>query len=1547
MSKEIDEKVVQMQFDNKNFESNVRTSLSTIEKLKQSLNFTGSSKSLENINAAAKNVNMSPLANAVETVRNKFSALEIMGMTALVNITNSAVNAGKKIVSALTIDPIKTGFQEYETQINAVQTILANTQSKGTTLDDVNNALDELNTYADKTIYNFTEMTRNIGTFTAAGVDLDTSVSAIQGIANLAAISGSTSQQASTAMYQLSQALANGKVSLQDWNSVVNAGMGGEVFQTALKRTAENMGTNVDALIEQYGSFRESLTQGEWLTTDVLTQTLNQLAGAYTEAELIAQGYTEAQAKEILELAKTAEDAATKVKTFTQLWDTLKESAQSGWTQSWEIIIGDFEEAKEMLTSVSDTLGEFINKSSEARNKVLSDWKELGGRTALIESIKNMFEGLISVVKPIKEAFSDIFPAITGQQLFNITKGLQSLTEKFKMSDETADKIKRTFKGLFSIIDIGKELFVAFAQALSPVGSFLLKLADGVLSATAVFGDYITGIAEVIDQTNLFGLIFEALGKMIEPVATFIKNAIDKIKESFDSLGTFEIGDLGGLTNNIKGALTPFERIGEFFEWSFSKLSTVLSKVGSMVSKAFDVLKTALTEGLDSPAFDRVLGFLNGGLVTGILLGLRSIIDNLKDMISGGGGILSGITGILDGVKGSLEAYQKQLKAGTLIKIASAIAILAGSLTLISMIDSSKLTSSLTAIGVMMAELMGSMAIFELISGSKKFKSLTKISTNMILMSTAILILSNAMKNLAELDWNEIGKGLTGVAGLCAILVASSTIMSKNSGKMTSTAIGLYAFAGAISVLIGSVKELGTMDTTELTKGLIGVGVLCTELALFMKVTDLNGMGLSKSIGLIALASSIIILAKAVNSFSSMDSDSLVKGLGAVTIVLTELAAFVNLTGNATKVTSTAIGLTILAAAMIIYGEAIKRMGNLSIEQIGKGLLTMAGALAVIVAALKLMPTNILATSVGLTILAAGLVILSDALKTMGQMTWDEMGKGLGTLIISLGTLAAAVNLMNGCLAGAAAILVVSAALSILAPVIVTLGSMSWTEIGAGLLALAGAFTVIGVAGLLLTPVVPTLIGLGAAITLLGVGCLAAGVGILAFSTGLASLAAVGAAGVQVIITIFTEIINLIPTFVQRIGEGIIEFAKVIIDGAPVIAQAVISIIEAVLNVIGDVIPSIVDTILNLLTTLVKTIAEHVPQFVQAGVDLIVGFLEGIANNIANVVDAAIQIVVNFLNAIGEKVPEVVDAGFNLIISFINGLTDSIESNTPILVSAMDRLFDAVVDAALSILTSSVNNFTEAGSKIMNSGLIQGIKNKISSAISTVKEIPSKCVSAIKGFVGDFISAGADLVGGLVSGITSKISSAIETVSGMASNLISAAKNILGINSPSKEFEEIGMYTDLGLAKGTKKYAKVAIKATEGVADSVIETMRDTISRLSTDNIDSQPTIRPVIDMSAIEAGADDINKLFSTRQMVSVGGVANANVSSISSMMGATRISATNDDVVSAIDSLKKTITKSSGETNVINGITYDDGSNITNAVKSIIRAAKVERRK
>ena len=498
MSTTVDNRVVEMQFDNKEFESNVSTTLSSLDKLKQGLKFEGATKGLEEVNTASKRVDMSALSGAVETVGLKFNAMYAIADQVFRNLTNSAMDAGKRIISALTIDPVKTGFSEYETKINSIQTIMSNTASKGTTMEDVTRVIGELNTYADKTIYNFAEMTRNIGTFTAAGVGLEESASAIQGIANLAAASGSTSQQASTAMYQLSQALSSGTVKLMDWNSVVNAGMGGQKFQDALKATAREQGIAVDDMIKKHGSFRESLTEG-WISADVLNATLRKFtvegAKEYAKSMVDSGKYTQAQADALLAEAQSMEDAATKVKTFTQLWDTLKESAQSGWSQSWEIIVGNFEEAKEFFTEISGTIGGLIEKSAESRNEMLENWKVLGGRTVIIDALRNAFEGVMSIVKPISKAFREIFPPLTSEKLFAFTVGLRDLMAKLKLSESTSDSLRRAFKGLFLRVDVIRlsEELLLFSSCTMRDG-FLVSILVTVLSeiATLIFGTAFT-----------------------------------------------------------------------------------------------------------------------------------------------------------------------------------------------------------------------------------------------------------------------------------------------------------------------------------------------------------------------------------------------------------------------------------------------------------------------------------------------------------------------------------------------------------------------------------------------------------------------------------------------------------------------------------------------------------------------------------------------------------------------------------------------------------------------------------------------------------------------------------------------------------------------------------------------------------------------------------------------------------------------------------------------------------------------------------------------
>lgn len=1478
MSRTIDERIVEMRFDNRQFERNVQTSLSTLDKLKQGLDLDGAAKGLENLGDAAKKCNMSALSSSVETVRAKFSALEVVAMTTLSNITNSALNTEKRLVSALTIDPIKTGFQEYETQIGAVQTILANTQHEGTNLQQVNRALDELNTYADKTIYNFTEMTRNIGTFTAAGVKLQTSVDSIKGIANLAAISGSTSQQASTAMYQLSQALAAGRVSLMDWNSVVNAGMGGKVFQDALVRTSELLGTGAQNAINMYGSFRESLTRGEWLTTEVLTETLKQFAGAYTEADLVQQGFTEAQAKEIAQMAQTAEDAATKVKTFTQLWDTLKESAQSGWTETWEILVGDFDEAKALLTEVFNTIGGIIGESAQARNELLSGglssgWKQLldqgiadeagfiesiqavaresgdafdqlvadsesfsdalkqgltdgvvssetltqavhnlrekmtgmsqeerkaagytaemieqiealdkglqngsvsmeeftekilrpSGRENLIQAVWNAAKGLVSVITPIKDAFREIFPPATADQLYSLTETLRSFSEWLTLSEETADKLGRTFKGLFSVLDLVRQGALAIFNALAPLGSGAGSLADGILTITAGIGDFLVGINEAAKQGEFFGTVAQTVASALEFVVSGIERLTGFLADAFAAPGleSFQallgriqtrigqvIDVVSGLGGGVSDAADTMDSALENSKF-LQMLQTIFNGAKTLVSGIIGVfggLAGALVESLSNANFSGVIDLLNGVSLGAIALGIKKFLDSFREVTDSVGSIKEGVIGILDGVKGCFQAWQNDVNAKALLKIAAAVAVLSASILTISLIDSEKLTASLGAITVLFTELMAAMAVFGKLD--LNVRGTMKRSTAMIALSSSVLILASALKSIATLEPEQMAAGLAGIAGLMAALVAAAKVLGSGSSSIIKGSAQMVVFAAAIKILASACADLAQLDLAGLAKGLIGVGVLLAEVSLFMNAAKFSGRSVVTASGVLVLAGAMKVLASACKDFAQMGVGELVKGLSAIGAVLLEITAFTKLAGSAKGLITTGAAMIEIGAAMKIFASAMADFGRMSLAEIGKGLLAMGGALAEVAVAMRFMPRNMVTMGAGLIAVGAALNIIADAMRSMGGMSWEAVAKSLVTMGGALVELAVGLNFMNGTLGGSAAMLVAAAALAVLTPVLVTLGSMSWEAIAKGLVTVAGAFAVIGTAGALLTPLLPTILGLGGAFALIGVGVAGVGAGLLLVGTGLSAIA-VGitalatslGAGVAIIVAGLTSIITgiaaLIPAITEKLGEAVVAFAQVITNGAPAIGEAVKTLVLTMVDVLVECAPAIAEGALELVAGVLDALVAYTPQIVDSIMQFLIAVIDGLARNMPTLIQSVVDLLMSFFSGIVSALGSIdTDALLKGIagIGLLSGIMVALGALAGLIPSAMVGVLGlGVVIAELAIVLAAVGALAQ----------IPGLEWLISEGGQLLQTIGN----AIGGFIGG-------IVGGFMSGVS-------------------------------------------------------------------------------------------------------------------------------------------------------------------------------------------------
>lgn len=1374
-----------MQFDNATFMRAAEQTLRTLESIDKHITALGAAKGLTDLGSAAakQTSHLKGIETGVSGIANSFKGLGAVAVGALATIGAQAVMVGGQLVKSLTIEPLTKGFQEYETNLNSIQTILSNTQAAGTNLRDVTDALEELNHYSDQTIYNFSQMAKNIGTFTAAGVDLDTATASIKGIANLAALSGSNSEQASQAMYQLSQAISAGRVSLEDWNSVVNAGMGGTVFQRALAQTAENIGTLDAGAVKLSGSmknvtiggksFRESITakpgEESWLTSEVLTKTLAQFTGDLKDAELAAMGFNAEQIKAIQSQAAMAKAAATEVKTFSQLIGTLGETAGSGWAKTWQTIFGDFEESKALFTDLNAVIGGFVDGMSNARNKVLEDWKALGGRTVVIEAIGQAFKFLLSVVTPIGKAFREAFPAATGQTLYDMSVALRNFTSGLSFSSQSAENLRRTFAGVFAVLGIGWDILEQVTRTLFRLVGVTFEGSGGFLEFTARIGDWLVKVREALNRGDRLENIFRKIGDALEYPIKFLHILGEAFARVFGADSDAE------QVAKVAEDLEPLGTAGEKIAAVWGKVSGILSFVfGHIISFAGDVAEKIegymgrVSEAIGGLNFQDVLATLNTGAIIGIFTALIGVVNSF---LGGGGGegTMDKIADSIDALSGSLTAMQNSLRATTLVQIAASILLLAIAMDKLAKIDAAGLARGSAAIAVLFGELIGALLIFEHFSGFTGFAKMPFIALSMILMAAAINVLASAMEKIAALSWEDIAKGLTGVTVLLAALTAAVTLMPNPIGLLATSA-AIFVLSLAIGGLALSVKSLGEMSWEDMAKGLIGVGVLIAALVTFAQLTTLNVKGIISGVVILFLAAAIKTLASAMKDLSGLSWDeigrgltTMAAGLGAITLALQFLPPSTLLN---------AVAIFVVAASLKLLADALGTMGNFSWEQIAKGLVTLAGALAIIAGALYLM-SGALPGAASFAIVAVTLGLVADALLKMASMSWEEIGKSMVALAGSLAIIAAGLYLMTAALPGAAAMLVVAAALAVLAPVLVMLGNMEWEAIGKGLLALAGIFAVIGIAALLLTPVIPTITALAGAIALLGAAMLLGGLGMLAFGTGitllaagLAALAVSGVAGTAALVTMFAAFMGLIPQILRVLSIMIIAMAQALIDAVPKITelivvivlaiaeaiikmtpkvvQAIVVLLEHLIEAIVRLAPQIINALVQILAAMIVALGTFVPRFAAAALQIMAALLNAIAQNLGNVIAAATNVAIAFIDGIGRNLPRIIDAGQRMIINFVNGLATAIRNNSAAMGAAGGNLASAIIEG-------------------MARGLIAGI--------------------------GTIASSARDV----------------------AMSALNAAKSALGINSPSKEFIKIGQFVNEGFLKGLQSGDKEKI----------------------------------------------------------------------------------------------------------------------------------------
>ena len=1477
MSNVIDQKVVEMRFDNKQFENNVQTSLSTLDRLKKSLNLEGATKGLENVDAASKKLNFSGLSSAVETVQAKFSAFEVMAVTALANITNSAINAGKQMLRSLTIEPVSQGFNEYELKMGSIQTIMAST---GASLKEVNGYLNELNTYADKTIYSFSDMTNNIGKFTNAGVKLEDAVLAIKGVSNEAAVSGANANEASRAMYNFAQALSAGYVKLIDWKSIENANMATVEFKNELLKAAEaagtvkkqadgmyrvltknNQGSTMDLAIDATKNFNDSLNY-QWMTTEVLVNTLKDYADETTE------------------IGKKAFSAAQDVKTFSQLMDTLKEAVGSGWAMTFELIFGDFEEAKELWTGVSQVVGGFIDQQSQARNDLLAAWNRSGGRTALIDSFKNSFDGLLSVVVPVKEAFREVFPALKGWQLPQMTRNLRDFTERLKLSEESAAKLKTTFKGIFSLFDIGGK---AISAVVKPVTSFLTggavsSFGRSVLDVTSSLGEFFIKLNEGIENGNGFAVVSETIAKALDGIS----NACSFARDSFGNLGSV-----------------------------FSKVGSVISTVASRIK---DTVVNALTWISENISAGDIFAGLAGGGIFMLVKKLGGLADKIKDILSNFGKSkidTSGFSDILSSIHDSLDSFQQGIKVASLVGIATAVMILASSLRKISEIEPVKIAYSLATIKAL------------------------------------VLTLNSGFKSL------------------------SKTLLSFNAKGTIKASVSMIGIATAINILASAMKKIADLSLEQIARGLAALGGAMLELSVAIKIIGKSNITLRTSVAMLALAQACSMLADALRKYASLSEDEIIRGLTAMGGALLEFSAVLSILNKFAggKALFGAAGILVASLALDEISENLEKMGNLSWDQIGRGLAAMGGALAEFGIVLGLLGkftgfSSIFAAT-ALLIGVQSLGKLAEGLERFGEMQWDEIGRGLtamGVALLEVGAVIGTLGVLAGFagIIGAASLLIAIQGLDDLANALKKFGSMQWDEIGRGLAAMGAAMGEVALGGLL-----NTLSGFGAAsISKMAepLGVLAdsvkkwAGVtvpeelgaqlgelagGILQFTFGgwgasaIAEVAApLGTMADSISKWSNVDITEDLGDKIGSLASGVKAFtfgglgAGAIAEAAPGIGQ----LSDAVRKWDGVVVPEDLESGLTSLATgvnafsfafaggwsigtligplgdLVEPVKKwnyvKVPEGIDSSLKQLAdgvnafsfSFMSGwsldtLVGPLGDLADAARKWNGVILEGVSQELTSFADSLKNLGTVSVSGLVLEFQNATGTLTQAVSGMLSSIIaivntrkSGVISVFVVMVGNvLTTLNGKLPNfqtfgqltvKYMVMGIRSQAGLPIVAFGEIITDALSSIIIRNIEFYDAGRDMAAGFANGISANTFLAEAKAAEMAAAAARAARRELDEHSPSKVGYEIGDFFGVAFVGAISDYADKSYRAGAEMGTKARIGLTEAVSKISdyiNSDMDTQPTIRPVLDLSNVQSGTRQINAMFSRTQAMSI----------------------------------------------------------------------------
>lgn len=1358
MSKTIEERVVEMRFDNEQFESNAKTSMNTVEDLKKSLDFSKETQGFDKINGAIRNVDMSTLGSGVETVRASFSALQVMGITALARITNSAITAGRKIEKAL-VGPLVNGGITRALNIEQAKFQL---EGLGVAWEKVSGDID----YAVKgTAYGMDVAAKACSQLIASNIQAgDSMKTALRGISGVAAMTNSSYEDISNVFTRVA---GQGRVMAVDLLSLSSRGI------------------NAAATLAKH------LNKSEAQVRDMVSKGKIDFA---TFAEAMDSAFGE-HAKDA---NKTFTGALSNMKAaLSRIGADIALPGLSNLRDVFNAIREVIDDAHKSLKPVIDS----INKIQNGVSKLFVSFVELKGLNSILGGITNLFKGIWSVLSPIKDAFVEIFPPKTAEQLAGIAKGFEKLTSHFKLTNEQGEKVKETFSGIFTILKAVTTVIKNFAKSLVNFANPLKKVTDGLLSVASAVTTFAGSMAKSFAEFNL-----------LEKITSALSAAVTGLYNAFKFVGS----KIVSIASDLNKA------IGDAFGGNHLAAGFSLAAVVILVRDAYIKLDSMIAKA-----------------------------KRWKSIFGGTFGTIEKLASSLDALKSCLWNINRDIKYDQLMKVAKAVALLAVSIVAISMVDSKKLGASFGVMTAMFADLMAAMTLFDKLIQTGGYKDMVKAVVYIGVMNgmaTAILMLAGSLAMLSRLNWKELAVGLTGVTVLMGSVVATSALLSRVKGTLAKGASNLILFSFAVKVLASACKELSSLNGAELGKGLTAVSVLLAEMLIFTRTMKGVGKGtMSAAMSLIAVSAALKIIVSACKDLGSIDPTQLGTAIFSVAILLGELSLFSQSMKGMTDLFSVGASLILLATGIDILAKAVVRIGQLDPKALGVGLSGFATALTAVTIAMKKMPDKSIAAGLSMIAIAEAILVISKAVNSMSGMSLGELGIGLAGLAGSLGILVLALNNMKTTFGGAAALLVVSSSLIVLGTAMKIFASMEWGEILKSLLSLSGMFLTIGAASVILQGAIVPIIALSGAVALLSVSIAAIGAGFMMFGAGVASVAAgistlvaLGSASVTIMADAFeailTKLIGLGPKIAESLADSFLAFTKIIGSQAPIIGESITSLVLGITNKIREHLPTFISTVNEAIISVLQSIREKIPELIKAGSELILSFLHSITPYIKDVVSAGIEVVLKFIEGVSQKIPDVIQAAFDLIINFLNGLATAIRDNSEILGVAIANVVTALLEGAIGIIFGFGTRFVEGGTDSILK-FISGIKSMFSAVKNSAVKVIQTLLDGIKNRATALFNAGKNAIQGFINGVKNGAKAIGKLGSSIGNTLLNSTRKSLDEHSPSKEMHKIGEYAIEGLIEGVDEKRTDLAKTTEAaITDGVLvptqEVVDETIESL-------------------------------------------------------------------------------------------------------------------